>query len=192
MNRTLGTLLVLLALALPAPATLGAPPAAAVLPGDSLYQLDVRLDPAGGGALAWSSLAGRPVVVALFYSSCTVMCPMLTHAMQRLEHDLAAGSTARFVMISLDDEHDTPEHLAAFARKEGLAPDRWLIAHASRADVRTLAAALGVRYRRLPDGSYSHSTVITLLDRDGRRLAATEQVAGEDAAFLARLNALGD
>ena len=34
--------------------------------------------------------------------------------------------------------------------------------------MRRLAAALNIQYRQLPDGEFNHSTVITLLDAQGR------------------------
>jgi protein SCO1/2 len=45
---------------------------------------------------------------------------------------------------------------------------------------------LGVRYRALADGDFNHTTVLLLLDADGRVVARTEQVGGRpDPAFLA-------
>ena len=47
-------------------------------------------------------------------------------------------------------------------------------------------ALLGIRYRALADGEFNHTTVLVLLDAEGRVLARTEQVGGlPDPAFLA-------
>lgn len=51
-----------------------------------------------------------------------------------------------------------------------------------------LAALLDIEYRRLPGGEDNHSTVIALLDGEGRALARTEKPSG-DEAFLERLKA---
>jgi protein SCO1/2 len=51
--------------------------------------------------------------------------------------------------------------------------------------VRAIAAALGIRYRQLPDLSFSHSSVITLLDRDGVPVTRTQAPVAEGPAFLA-------
>lgn len=161
----------------------------ASLPGDSVYHVSATLDLADGGHLPFAALAGQPVVVTMFYTGCTVMCPMLTLAMQRFERDLRADSHARFVMISLDDARDTPALLAVFAGAHHLEGPRWILAHANRGDVRALAAALGIGFRRLPDGSFSHASRITLLDAAGRVRATTGEVAAEDHDFLAKLNA---
>jgi protein SCO1/2 len=166
-----------------------ATPAPDPLPGASLYRLEVGLEAVGRGRVPLAALAGRPAVVTMFYSSCTSVCPMLTLAMQRTERALepAARHRAVFVMVSLDPARDSLERLGAFAREHRLDPARWLIARASEEDVRSLAAALGIRYRQLPDGSFNHSSVMTLLDRDGVPLTRTQVLAAVDDAFVASL-----
>lgn len=167
-------------------------PPAAPLPGESLYQLPAELDSAAGGNVTLASLAGTPVVVTMFYASCTSICPMLTQQMQRIELALEPTDRrrVRFVMISLDAARDTPSSLAGFAAEHHLDVSRWLIAHVESADVRAIAAALGVRYRQLPDKSFSHSSVITLLDARGVPLRHTQVIAAPDPEFLAALRAL--
>ena len=169
----------------------GAAPAPAALPGGSLYQLGVGLDAAGAGRLALDSLRGGPVVVTMFYSSCTTVCPMLTLAMQRLAAGLDEHQRGRvrFLMVSLDAERDSPPRLEEFAASHHLPRPPFIVAHAAAADVRAIAAALGIRYRQLPDLSFSHSSVITLLDRDGVPQARTQVLAAEDPGFVASLKA---
>jgi protein SCO1/2 len=167
-----------------------APPAPGPLPGGSLYQLEASLEASDGTRLPLAALRGRPVVVTLFYSTCTSVCPMLTLSMQRTlaALDEREQAATRFVMISLDAERDEPARLAEFARSHHLGA-AFLVAHASATDVRAIAAALGIRYRQLPDGSFSHASVLTLLDRDGVPLARTQVLAAADEAFIATLRA---
>jgi protein SCO1/2 len=133
-------------------------PRAAPLPGESLYQLPAELDSAAGGNVTLASLAGTPVVLTMFYASCTSVCPMLTQQMQRIELALEPKHRrrVRFVMISIDAERDTTSSLASFAVQHHIDASRWLIAHVGPADVRAIAAALGVRYRQLPDKTFRH------------------------------------
>lgn len=165
--------------------------AAAPLPGGSLYQLGATLEPAGAARLALEALRGEPVVVTMFYSRCTSVCPMLTLQMQHLAAGLGEPERARvrFLMVSLDAAFDTPERLAAFADEHHLPRPPFMVAHASAEDVRAVAAALGIRYRQLPDGSFSHASLITLLDRDGVPRARSALLAGDDPAFAAELAA---
>ena len=162
------------------------------LPGDSLYQLGVTLETSDGAALPLAELRGKLLLIAMFYASCSSVCPLLTAAMQRIEHSLAEPERQRlrFVMVSLDAAHDTPEHLTAFAAEHHIDTGRWILARTDSAQVRALAAALDVRYRMLPDGSFSHASIITLLDAEGVARARTRSLNGADPDFAAALRAL--
>jgi protein SCO1/2 len=101
----------------PAQAHVHAAEAVAPLPGGSLYQLAATVDVADGTRLALDALRGDAVVVTMFYSSCTTVCPMLTLAMQHIAAALDDSDRARvrFLMVSLDAERDTPARLVEFA-----------------------------------------------------------------------------
>ena len=165
--------------------------APAPLPGASLYQLHLNLEPAAGASLPLASFKGRPLVVSMFYSTCTSVCPMLTLAMSRTAAALTPEERARtaFLLVSFDAERDTPAKLAEFQASHHLDPATFVVAHLAAGDVRALAAALGIRYRQLPDGSFSHASIITLLDRAGVPVARTQVLAAEDEGFVASLRA---
>ncbi len=158
----------------------------AAVASDSLYQLPVSLTTSRGEALELSSLRGRALLVTMFYSRCTSVCPILTLTFQRLDGKLSRveQSNLRVLMVSLDADHETPATLAAFAEEHHLDPSRWIVARASGADVRALAAALGIRYRALPDGTFNHSTVISLLDREGVVRASSTTLTAVDEDFI--------
>ncbi len=158
----------------------------AAVASDSLYQLPVSLTTSRGEALELSSLRGRALLVTMFYSRCTSVCPILTMTLQRLDGKLSRveQSNLRVLMVSLDADHETPATLAAFAEEHHLDPSRWIVARASGADVRALAAALGIRYRALPDGTFNHSTVISLLDREGVVRASSTTLTAVDEDFI--------
>jgi protein SCO1/2 len=72
------------------------------------------------------------------------------------------------VLVTIDGARDTPERLRALAGERQLPLDRWTFLRGSDADVRELAMVLGVQYRRLANGNYAHSAMLTLLDPEGR------------------------
>lgn len=156
------------------------------LPPDSVYHVDAKLAPAGGGTLEWRALRGQPRVVAMFYANCRAVCPMIVEGARAVERGLPAADRGRvgFVMISMDPERDDPEALARVQSERRLDPSTWLLLQPGEQDVRRLAAILGVRYRALADGEFNHTTTLVLLDADGRVLARTESIgAAGDAAF---------
>lgn len=158
-------------------------------PRDSLYRLRAALVDQAGKATTLDRHRGHPVVVSMFYASCPAVCPLLVRSIRRLEEELRPAERARLrvLLVSLDPERDDPAALAAVAKRDGVDASRWSLARAEPEDVRRIAAALAIRHRRLPDGEISHSTILTLLDAEGRILAQTSSVAAVDAEFLLRL-----
>jgi len=165
--------------------------AAATLPGDSVYQLHIALTDQAGAAATLERYRGQPVLITMFYGSCPHVCPMLISTLQRFERELPEASRGRLrvLMVSLDPERDTPAKLTEVAARHRVDLSRWTLARAEPKDVRRLAAALNIQYRQLPDGEFNHSTVITLLDAQGRIRKQTSSMLRPDAEFSGALKA---
>jgi protein SCO1/2 len=161
--------------------------AIAALPGDSLYQLAMPLTDQAGKATTLAAQRDAPVLVTMFYGSCPHVCPMLISTIQRYELGLPEKNRGRLrvLLVSLDPERDTPAKLAEIAQRHRVDLARWTFARAEPADVRRLAAALNIQYRQLPDGEFNHSTVITLLDGDGRIVKQTSSLLRLEPEFAA-------
>ena len=178
------------ALLLLAVAALAVRPArAADLPGDSIYRLHVSLVDQESRATTLDRNRGHATLVTMFYTSCPNVCPLLLAAIQRLEAALLPAERVRLrvLVVSFDPERDTPQALKAVAARHGVDVGRWTLARAAQPQVRELAAVLDIRYRRLPNGEFNHSSIIELLDPEGRKVAQTSMLAKLDAEFLARL-----
>lgn len=160
------------------------------LPDDSLYQLGLSLLDQRGQTVDLGLHRGHPTLVTMFYGSCPAACPMLIADMKAIEAQLspAAADALRVVMVSFDPEVDRPEVLADLAREHGLDGTRWTLASSHPDEVRSLAAVLGISYRRLDSGHYNHSAVITLLDPQGRPSARIEGLGQSPAPILAALS----
>jgi len=92
-------------------------------------------------------------------------------------------------MVSLDPARDTPTALNELADKHHVDRARWRFVRPAPADVRTIAALLGVRYRALPGGELAHSALITALDRDGRILASVAGLDGDAKPVIETIEA---
>ena len=165
---------------------------AADFPSDSLYQLELELTDQQGRAIRFDEVARGPAMVSMFYASCPHTCPILITSMQLIERELPGEqrNQVRVLLVSLDPERDTPERLAELAARHGADLSRWIFARAAPGDVRLLAAALDIRYRKLPDGEFNHSAAVTLLDPDGRPVARTSKLGAPDPEFVAELERL--
>jgi protein SCO1/2 len=86
--------------------------------------------------------------------------------------------------ISIDPERDSPEQLLELMQRHRVDAGRWSMVRSEPEDLRTIAGVFGVRYKKLSDGEFNHTTRIILLDRDGTQIASTEQLGRTDAVFL--------
>jgi protein SCO1/2 len=166
--------------------------AAAELPGESVYRVNAELTDQSGQPLAFAAAAGQVRLASLFYASCGYVCPLLIEQIRAIEAELdqAQRQRLRVLLISLDPERDTPEALRKLADDRGLDLQRWTLARPQPGDLRKLSAVLGVQYRQLDDGEVNHSTVISLLDAQGRILAQSSKLgARPDPEFMQALRA---
>lgn len=162
------------------------------LPADSVLQLGDAFTNQDGTAFTLDSRRGHPQLVAMFYTSCSKVCPLIIDTGLAVDKALTAIERAklRVLLISLDPGNDSPQALMSVAKKRSLDRTRWTLARADANGVRKLAALLGVRYRRLQNGEFNHTSAVFLLDADGRILARTEQMGtAPEAEFLAKVHA---
>jgi protein SCO1 len=155
----------------------------------SLYQLQAPLTAQDGRAVGLDLYRGRPVLVTMFYSGCQATCPLIIDTLRSVERKLDAEQlkNLRVLLVSIDPEHDTAAALAATAKERGLDTSRWTLTRTDSANVRRIAAALGVQYRQLPDGQFSHSTQISVLDAGGEILAQSDKLGTADETLVSAL-----
>lgn len=175
-------------LLLAVPMALAGTPEDAPLPGDSIYQLPVKLTDQDGRTRDWRSLRGKPRVVSMFYTSCRYICPLVVDSGKAVEHRLTPSQRQRIglVLVSMDPARDDAAALKKIAGQRKLDTKRWTLAAPPQGDVRSVAGVLGIKYRALADGEFNHTSALVLVDADGRILARTEQMGPiPDPAFLA-------
>ncbi len=156
------------------------------LPGDSVYRLDLALVDQNAQASKLADLRGGPVLIAMFYSSCKFVCPLIIDTLQRTERALSDGERThlRVVMVSFDPKRDTPAILKTVAEQRHVDQSRWKLTRTEAIGVRKLAAVLDVQYREVGNGDFNHSSVITLLDADGRIVARSDRMGELDSALV--------
>lgn len=164
----------------------GSPGAA---PAPSLYDLHERLANQDGVAVSLDVHRGNPVLVTMFYGSCPATCPLIIDTLRAVERKLDPSQRAglRVLLISFDPERDTSGALRELATSRRIDTQRWTLARADDDAVRRIAAALEIQYRRLPDGQFSHATVITALGRDGEILARSSELGHADEELVRAL-----
>ena len=166
--------------------------AATPLPGDSVYNLPLRLTTQAGQQQMLSARRGRPQLVTMFYTSCQMVCPLIIDSMRvtRNALDPAARSRIDLLAVSFDPAKDDVATLRSYADKRKLDPRIWTLARVEPAQVRQLSGLLGLQYRQLPDGEFNHSSELVLLDADGRIAARTTVIGRIDPSFVKAVDAL--
>jgi protein SCO1 len=67
---------------------------------------------------------GRPVVLAFIYTSCTTVCPLISHTLSQLQGKLgAARARVHLMSISIDPEQDSLSRLREYARTFHAGPE---------------------------------------------------------------------
>ena len=166
--------------------TIGTAAAGAPLPGDSVYQLSVQLTTQDGKLQPLASRRGRPQLVTMFYTSCTMVCPMIIDTVKLTRKALEEPARDRLdvLAVSFDPARDDVVALRRYAAQRKLDPRYWTLARTQARDVRRLAALLQLQYRQLPDGEFNHSSELILLDVDGRIVARTDIIGRLDPKFV--------
>lgn len=164
----------------------------APLPGASVYNLSSQWTTQDGRRMPLASLRGEPVVLAMIYTSCADTCPLIVQNMLNIHDEIPAAARmhTHFALFSFDTARDTPDHLKAYAKGLSLSPRDWTLFHGDDNAVRELAAVLGIAYRRKPNGDFSHSVMITLLDADGVIVYQQNGIEGHSTALERKLDGL--
>jgi len=150
------------------PCCAAAAAAAPALSSRSVYQLDASWTTDAGRSFQLAALRGRPVVLAMFFTSCGYACPRIVADMTQIQQNLPAAvrDQARFVLVSFDDQRDTVAALQAYREAHGLNAS-WVLLRGAPDDIRELAAVLSVKYKRDAAGMFQHSNLITVLNPEG-------------------------
>jgi protein SCO1/2 len=148
----------------------------------SLYELKAE----------WSDINSKPqridvgrggfVLMSMIYTNCSHACPMTISKIQEIVRKLNEEKidNVKVVLPSFDLKKDKPKHLHQYVKSRKLDPGQWIFLSPQSEDtIRELAVVLGVNYKDLGNGDFSHSNIVTLLDKEGRIIAKIESLNGD-------------
>lgn len=120
---------------------------------------------------------GRPVVLALLYYRCPVVCSVVMERMLESFNglDYEIGKDFNVVYVSIDEQENPT---IAGAKKNELLADykfgagesvrqNWAFLTGDPASVKRLADAVGYQFRRLPNGEYAHPVAFAVISPQG-------------------------
>ena len=161
-------------------------------PPSSIYHLEAMLTNQAGKQHGLDAHRGNPVIVTMFYGSCPMACPLIIDTIRAVERSIPESQRKdlRVLMISIDPVHDTPAALTKLAEQRRIDTHRWTLAQTDEKTVRKIAALLNVQYRKLPNGGYNHSSVLTALSPRGEVAAQSTVMGSVDETLTSALNAM--
>lgn len=134
---------------------------------ESIYVLEDTFTNENNSTFVLSQLKGKPTVVAMIFTNCVYACPRITSDMLELQKKLSKDSDKiNFLLVSFDTERDTPAALKAYANNMNL-DKNWTLLHGSDEAVRTLSVLLNIQFAKDESGNFSHSNIISVLDKNG-------------------------
>jgi protein SCO1 len=124
----------------------------------------------------------------MFYASCGSACPMLIADVSAIVEE-AGRDHLRVVMVTLAPDQDDAAALTDLVQRHKL-DAHWMVAASEIGRERELAATLGISYRVLEGGHINHSSIITLLDKEGRPRASIDGLQQPAESLLTVLSTL--
>jgi len=155
-------------------------PSLVALLGAFFFVLTVRAQPAAlkgvelrdhrGQEVDALSLQSRPLLMNFVFTGCSATCPTQVHELAELHRALPGDvrAAARFLSITADPWHDTPQTLAEFARRMGADLPGWRFATGAPPQVEALLARMqAFDTRRGQPRPEDHRTSLYLFDASG-------------------------
>lgn len=136
---------------------------------ESLFNITDTWITSDGKPFQLTELSGNPSVIAMIYTSCKDVCPLVVEDMKKIERRLPASQVGKvhFAVFSFDPERDTTKKLQEYAKAHGIDTPAWVIANSKAEAVRRLAVALGLKYKKTKSGDFEHGIAIYILDDTG-------------------------
>lgn len=129
-----------------------------------------------GRQLSRADLHGRVWIADFIFTYCAGPCPIMTQTLGGLQKNFAAQDAISFVTFTVDPERDTPDVLAAYAKRHDADPKRWYFLTGEKSYVRHLIgdgfklvareSTPEEREKKMMD-DILHSTYFLLIDSDG-------------------------
>ena len=164
--------------------------AVGTIPDESIYNITDTFTTQDNRKVSLKDFAGAPTVMAMIFTHCSYACPRLTADIQNIEKKLEEKSgNVNFVLVSFDSERDNPKQLTKFKNEMKL-DNRFTLLHGSEDVVRTLSVLLNVQFQKNADGDFSHSNIISVLDKKGNLVFQKEGIQADQQQTIKQISDL--
>ena len=146
------------------------------LPSNSIFNLSSEWRNQNNIKLHLKDLKGKTLVVVMIYTSCQSACPILISKMKQIEQKIDRNliKNINMVLVSIDPETDTPDHLKEFATNNNMDNPQWIFLTSNEIDTREFANVLAMKYKKISPIDFSHSNIITIFNPSGQLVTQEE------------------
>jgi protein SCO1/2 len=143
---------------------------------ESIHQLDSKWTDQNGKKVVLGKFKNKNVVLAMFYASCQSVCPIIVNNMKIIEEGIPKDkiNNYTFVLVTIDPDRDTPANLLKYAKEKNLSSDRWSLLKGSKDNIMDLSMMLGFKYTKNENGAFSHTNLISFLNKSGEIIHQNE------------------
>lgn len=137
---------------------------------DSLFNFGAQFTDQNNKKIVLKDFAGKKTLITMAYTSCQFSCPIIVGKLKEIEKRLAGENIKdiQIVLVSFDLKRDTVEKFKDYIKTKSITGSNWHFLRAqTTSDIQEISALLGISYKAEPDGEFSHSNVISLLDAKG-------------------------
>jgi protein SCO1/2 len=118
-----------------------------------------------------TTLRGKVVVLNFIFTTCTDVCPLFTANFAQLQRTLKNEHAGNVFLVSIttDPEVDSPKVLKSYAQRYGAEFQNWAFLSGSEAQLKQVWKGFGVRVIKKGRGLVQHTSLTTVIDRQGTR-----------------------
>jgi protein SCO1/2 len=124
-----------------------------------------------GHRFKWADTRGKIVVVNFIYTKCPDVCPLLSAKFAAMQRSLEEQKQTDYLFVSIttDPARDNSQTLKSYATLFKADERGWLFLTGSKEALAKVWKEFGVTVRKAPDGEVQHTTLTTVIDRQGVR-----------------------
>jgi protein SCO1 len=132
---------------------------------------DFKLTDQDGKPFKFSGTRGKLVLVTFIFTTCPDVCPLLTAKFAAIQRTLEENKFRDYFLLSIttDPERDTATALKQYAHHFKAEVRSWSFLTGSRQDMAKVWKLFGVNVTKNESGQVQHTSLTTLVDRQGNR-----------------------
>lgn len=132
---------------------------------------DFRLTDQDSQPFSLRDWRGRAVIVGFGFTTCVDVCPLLAANLAVIQRELPQATRPRtgLLLITTDPEYDTPAILRRYGARYGADFETWKFLTGTVEELEWVWEGFGVAVKKRGPGRVDHTTLTTIVDREGIR-----------------------